>query len=572
MSLPVRILSALAALSLAGLVLSAGPTRCVGAPGAAGTARGAATPDARQHITADGMLRDVAALSADSMEGRGPGTAGDRMARAYLARRLAAAGFAPGGAHGAWEQAIPIVGLSLPGIGPWRFTGPGGEASFAWRTDYVGGSGLQQPRVEIADAEVVFVGYGIRAPEFAWDDFKGADLKGKVLLVLNNDPDWDPALFGGTTRLYYGRWDYKFEEGARRGAAAVIVVHTTPSAGYGWNVVERSWSGTQWDVPAGDEPRLRFRSWLTEAAARRLCALGGRDLDTLVAAARRRDFAPVPLGVRTSLAFDVKLERGETGNVIGVLPGRDPKLEREAVVLTAHHDHLGIGAPDSTGDRIHNGALDNATGCAQVLALAEAFAATKPRPRRSVIAVFTAGEEQNLLGARAYVAHPTFPLGRLAADINFDGANTWGRTADVAVVGRGKCDLEDRLVAAAAAQGRTVVGDPEPDKGYYYRADQLSFARAGVPSLYFGSGREYLGRPAGWGEQKELDFLRHRYHQPGDEIRPDWDLSGAVEDTQLGYVVGLEVANADAMPRWYPGDEFEPARKQALAEVAKTGR
>lgn len=560
MSLPVPILSALAAVSLAGVVLSAGPTRCAGAS------------DPAQRITAAGMLRDVAALSADSMGGRGPGTAGDRLARAYLARRLAETGFAPGGPDHSWEQAIPIVGLSLPGIGPWRFSGPGGEAAFEWRTDYVGGSGLQQPRVEIADAEVVFVGYGIRAPEFAWDDFKGADLAGRVLLVLNNDPDWDPAIFGGKTRLYYGRWDYKFEEGARRGAAAVIVVHTTPSAGYGWNVVERSWSGTQWDVPAGDEPRLRFRSWLTEAATRRLCALGGRDLDTLVAAARRRDFAPVPLGVRTSLAFDVKLQRGETGNVIGVLPGGDPELGREAVVLTAHHDHLGIGAPDSTGDRIHNGALDNATGCAQVLALAEAFAATKPRPRRSLVAVFTAGEEQNLLGARAYVAHPTFPLGRLAADLNFDGANTWGRTADVAVVGRGKCDLEDRLVAAAAAQGRTVVGDPEPDKGYYYRADQLSFARVGVPSLYFGSGREYLGRPAGWGDEKELDFLRHRYHQPGDEIRPDWDLSGAVEDMQLGYAVGLGVANADAMPRWYPGDEFEPARQRALEEAAKTGR
>jgi Zn-dependent M28 family amino/carboxypeptidase len=524
----------------------------------------------QQHITAAGMLQDIAALSADSMGGRAPGTAGDRMARAYLARRLEAIGFAPGGPDGSWEQAFPIVGLSLPGIGPWRFDGPAGEAVFQWREDYVGGSGVQAPHVAIEDAEVVFVGYGIRAPEFQWDDFKDADLRGKVLLVLNNDPDWDSTLFAGRKRLYYGRWDYKYEEAARQGAVAAIVVHTTPSAGYGWNVVARSWSGTLWDVAAGDEARLRFKSWLTEAAARRLCALGGRELDSLVSAAHRRDFVPVPLGVRTSFAFDVKVEQGETANVIGVLPGSDPALSREAVLFTAHHDHLGIGAPDSTGDRVHHGAVDNASGCAQVLALAEAFAATKPRPRRSIVALFTAGEEQNLLGARYYAAHPTFALGRIAADVNFDGANVWGRTADVAVIGKGKSDLEDRLAAAARDQGRRLVDDPEPDKGYYYRADQLSFARAGIPSLYFDSGRDYIGRPAGWGDAKSAEFLRLRYHQPGDRILPGWDLSGAVEDTQLGYVVGLGVANAGQLPAWYAGDEFEAARKRALEE-AKSG-
>ena len=524
-------------------------------------------PGPQQRITASGMLSDVAALSADSMGGRGPGTAGDRMARAYLTRRLKAIGLEPGGPDGSWEQTIPMVGLSLPGIGPWRFTGPGGEAAFQWREDFVGGSGVQAPHVAIEDAEVVFVGYGIEAPEFQWDDFKGADLKGKILLIMNNDPDWDSTLFAGKKRLYYGRWDYKYEEAAKQGAAAAIVLHTTPSAGYGWNVVARSWSGTLWDAPAGDEARLQFKSWLTEAAARRLCALGGRDLDSLIAAAHRRDFAPVPLGVRTSLAFDVKVEQGQTANVIGVLRGNDARLRGEAVLFSAHHDHLGIGAPDSTGDRIHHGALDNASGCAQVLALAEAFAATKPRPRRSVVALFTAGEEQNLLGARYYAAHPTFPLGRVAADLNFDGANVWGRTADVAVIGKGKSDLEDRLVVAARGQGRRVVDDPEPDKGYYYRADQLSFARVGVPALYFGSGRDYLGRPTGWGEQKRAEFLRLRYHQPSDKILPDWDLSGAVEDTQLGYVVGLEVANADKPPAWYKGDEFEAARKKTLEET-----
>jgi Zn-dependent M28 family amino/carboxypeptidase len=528
--------------------------------------------DPQQRITAAGMLHDIAALSADSMGGRGPGTAGDHMARAYLARRLEAIGFVPGGPHGSWEQVIPMVGLSLPGIGPWRFTGPGGEASFQWREDFVGGSGVQAPHVAIEDAEVVFVGYGMQAPEFQWDDFKGADLKGKVLLILNNDPDWDSTLFAGRKRLYYGRWDYKYETAAKQGAAAAIVLHTTPSAGYGWNVVARSWSGTLWDMPAGDEARLQFKSWLTEAAARRLCALGGRDLDSLVAAAHRRDFVPVPLGVRTSLAFDVKVELGRTANVIGVLPGSDDQLRWDAVLFTAHHDHLGIGAPDSTGDRIHHGALDNASGCAQVLGLAEAFAATKPHPRRSIVALFTAGEEQNLLGARYYAAHPTFPLGNLAADLNFDGANVWGRTADVAVIGMGKSDLEGRLVVAARGQRRRVVDDPEPDKGYYYRADQLSFARVGVPALYFGSGQDYIGRPPGWGERKDAEFLRLRYHQPGDKVLPDWDLSGAVEDTRLGYLVGLGVANAATLPAWYKGDEFEAARKQALEEAGGGGK
>jgi Zn-dependent M28 family amino/carboxypeptidase len=556
---PIRLSLAVVAVSSAVLVLAA-----LAAPPAV-------SPAPQQRITSAGMLHDIAALSADSMGGRGPGTAGDRMARAYLARRLAETGFAPGGPHGSWEQTILMVGLSLPGTGPWRFTGPGGEASFQWREDFVGGSGVQAPRVAIEDAEVVFVGYGIQAPEFRWDDFKGADLKGKVLLIMNNDPDWDSTLFAGRKRLYYGRWDYKYEMAAKQGAAAAIVLHTTPSAGYGWNVVARSWSGTLWDAPAGNEARLQFKSWLTEAAARRLCALGGRDLDSLIAAAHRRDFAPVPLGVRTSLAFDVKVEQGETANVIGVLPGGGDLLRWDAVLLTAHHDHLGIGAPDSAGDRIHHGALDNASGCAQVLAMAEAFAATKPRPRRSIVALFTAGEEQDLLGARYYAAHPTFPLGHIAADLNFDGANVWGRTADVAVIGKGKSDLEDRLVAAARDQRRRVVDDPEPDKGYYYRADQLSFARVGVPALYFGSGQDYIGRPAGWGEQKDAEFVRLRYHQPGDRILPGWDLSGAVEDTRLGYLVGLGVANGAKLPAWYPGDEFEAARQRTLAETGGGG-
>lgn len=521
-------------------------------------------PDAQELIGAEGILADVAALAADSMEGRGPGTAGDRRARAYLARRLAALGFEPGGADGSWEQPIELVGLTVEGFDRWRFTGPQGAAEFRWRDDFIGGSGVQRPHVAFADAEVVFAGYGIQAPEFGWDDFKGADLKGKVLLVLNNDPDWDPDLFAGPKRLYYGRWDYKYETAAGQGAAGVIILHTEESAGYGWNVVDRSWSGTQFEPPAGDEPRLLLKSWLTEPAVRRLCALGGKDLDALIAAARSREFAPVPLGVRTSAAFDVAVEKSLTANVVGVLPGSDPARRDEVVIYTAHHDHLGIGEPDSSGDRIYNGAADNASGCAQVLAIAEAFAAARPRPARGVMALFVAGEEQGLLGSQYYAAHPTVPLAHIAANINIDGGNLHGRTADVAVVGMGKSDLEDRLEAAAAAQGRRVVDEPEPDKGYYYRSDQLSFARVGVPALYFRSGQSFIGRPEGWGKAKEAEYRRLHYHQPSDEILPEWDLSGMVEDARLAYLVGLGVANDTALPAWYAGDEFEAARKKTL--------
>jgi hypothetical protein len=481
------------------------------------------------------------------------------MARRYLVRRLGEMGFQPGAEGGAWEQPITLLGLTARGLDRWRFSGPAGRAELRWSEEFIAASGLQARRASIPDAEVVFVGYGIQAPEFQWDDFKGADLRGKVLLILNNDPDWDSTLFAGPKRLYYGRWDYKYESAARQGAAGAIILHTEESAGYGWNVVRRSWSGTQFELPAGDEPRLQVKSWLTEPATRRLCALGGRDLDSLVAAARSRDFAPVPLGVRTSLAFDVALDTTLSANVVGVLPGSDPRLRDEAVVFSAHHDHLGVGEPDSTGDGIHNGAVDNASGCAQVLAIARAFSQTRPAPKRSVIALFVAAEEQGLLGSRYFAAHPTLPLERIAANVNIDGGNVLGRTSDVAVIGRGKSDLEDRLVVAARGQRRTVVDEPEPDKGYYYRSDQLNFARVGVPALYFKSGQSYLGRPAGWGKAMEAEYRRLHYHQPSDEVLDTWDLSGMAEDARLAYLVGLDVANGARSPAWYPGDEFESA-------------
>ena len=561
LAISLAVVSSFAAAAVAAAPLVA---RANGTPAAPPASRAA---DPAALITAAGLRADIAAIADDSTEGRAPGTPGDRKARGYLIRRLEEIGFQPGAADGQWEQPITFIGLTVQGLDLLRVAGPRGEATFRWGDEFICGAGVQEPRVSVPATEVVFVGYGIQAPEYQWDDFKGADLKGKILLVLNNDPDWDPALFAGRKRLFYGRWDYKFESAARQGAAAAIILHTEESAGYPWSVVRRSWSGTQFQLPAGPEPHLGFRGWLTEPAVRRLCTLAGRNLDSLIAAARSRDFRPVPLGVTTSLAFDVAIEQAPTANVIGVLSGSDPGLSDQAVVFSAHHDHLGVGAPDSTGDRIHNGALDNASGCAQMLAIERALAATRPGPRRSVIALFVAGEEQGLLGSQYYAAHPTRPLARIVADINFDGGNVLGRTSDVAVIGKGKSDLEDRLVTVARAQKRAVVDEPEPDKGYYYRSDQLSFARVGVPAIYFKSGQTFLGRPAGWGREREAEYRRRHYHQPSDELRPDWNFSGMIEDAQLAYRLGLDILNGATLPAWYKGDEFEAARKRTMAEA-----
>jgi len=411
----------------------------------------------------------------------------------------------------------------------------------------------------------VFVGYGIEAPEYQWDDFKGVDVKGKVLVMLNNDPDWDPKLFAGNTRLYYGRWTYKYESAARHGAAGVIIVHTTPSAGYPWQVVHSSWGGTQFELPAESEPRIQLKGWATEDAVRRLLKAGGADLDALVAKARSRSFKPVPLNLRTSIKFENDVSRVRTANVAGLLPGSDPKLRDEVVIYSAHHDHFGIGEPDKSGDRIYNGAEDNAAGCAQLLAIARAFAALPERPRRSVLFLFVAGEEQGLLGSKYYSLHPTFPAGKSAANINYDGGNFLGRTRDLTQVGAGKSSLDAIARALVEKQGRVLVPDQNPDKGYYYRSDQFSFAKIGVPALYFDEGTDYIGKPAGWGKQQHDAWTEHVYHQPSDQLNDSWNFDGMIEDATVGFEAGWLVAQADEMPAWNAGDEFEAARKKALA-------
>jgi Zn-dependent M28 family amino/carboxypeptidase len=426
---------------------------------------------------------------------------------------------------------------------------------------------VQQDRGSIKNAEVVFVGYGIQAPEYGWDDFKGQDLKGKVLLMLNSDPDWDPNLFAGNTRLYYGRWTYKYESAARQGAAGAIIVHTTPSAGYPFQVVQTSWSGEQVELPAENEPRVQVKTWMTEDAAKKLVALAGEDLSKLMESAKSKDFKPVALGITTSLDFTTKINRSQTANVYGVLKGSDPQVADEYVVYTAHHDHLGVGEPDAEGDKIFNGAMDNASGVAQLLAMGKAFKALPTPPRRSIMLLFVAAEEQGLLGSRYYAEHPSVPPGKMAANINYDGGNIWGRAKDIIYVGKGKSTLDADVDAIAKLQGRSVTPDQFPDRGFFYRSDQFNFAKIGVPALYLDTGTDFVGKPAGWGKEQHEAYEAKSYHQPSDEISDTWNYDGMIEDAQLGFWVGLNVANADAMPAWTPGDEFEAARKKALAEV-----
>ncbi|MBS0378039.1 MAG: M28 family peptidase [Proteobacteria bacterium] len=556
-----------AGIALAAAALALAATAEPAAP--QGLVPGAVEKAAHTLITPASLAGPIRFLASDLLEGRGPATRGDELSRLYLQTELEAMGYKPAFANGAWQQPFDIVGIKAQFPKTWSFTTRGGKVDLAWHEDYIAASAQQKEQVSVAGAGLVFVGYGIQAPEYHWDDFKGQDLTGKVLVVMNNDPDWDPNLFAGKRRLYYGRWDYKYESAARQKAAGAIIIHTTPSAGYPFQVVQSSWGGEQFELPQGSEPRLAFRAWATEDAVRRLVRSAGFDLDKLVESAKSRDFKPVDLGVTTSIAFTNTLSRVKTANVGGVLPGNDPKLSPQVVVYSAHHDHFGVGEPDKSGDKIYHGAVDNASGCAQVLAIARAFASLPQRPRRTILALFVAGEERGLLGSAYYAQHPSVAPGLLAANINIDGGNIFGRSREAVLVSLGKSSLDEVAEAVAKSQGRRLEGDQFPDRGYYYRSDQFSFAKIGVPALYFSEGTDIIGKPAGWGKQQHDDWELKKYHQPSDKLEDSWNFDGMVEDAQLDLIAGWLIAQADAMPTWKPGDEFEAARKKAIAALPK---
>ena len=519
---------------------------------------------AAEQIDADGLLAVVAEISADRYGGRAPGTEGDEMTLEFLAGALERVGFEPGAADGTWRQPFDLVGITARQPDAWTFSRGGERLDLDQGEEFIVASGVQRERAAVDGAEVVFVGYGIEAPEHDWDDFKGADLEGKVLLMLNNDPDWDPELFGGPERLYYGRWTYKYESAARQGAAGAIIIHTVPSSGYPWQVVQSSWTGTQYELPAGGEPRMQVEAWVTETAARDLVQLAGLELADLADRAKRRDFEPVPLGVETSITLENMLERTSSANVIGVLTGSDPELADEYVIYTAHHDHLGRTQDAAAGDTVYNGARDNASGVGMVLEIGEAFAALPDPPRRSIMLLFVGAEEQGLLGSEFFARHPTVPPGKIAANVNYDSGNIWGETRDITFVGLGKSTLDEAASRVAQFQERELKADEFVDQGYYYRSDQFNFAKIGVPAFYFRNGSDFVGRPEGWGLERIDEYNNEHYHQPSDELTDAWSFDGMVQDARFGFWAGLIVANADELPQWNPGDEFEAARREAI--------
>ncbi len=515
-------------------------------------------------ITPELIHSHITFLSDDLLEGRGPATRGDRLAQMYIATQYALLGLQPGSLDGTYFQKVPILGMKPDPAMVLRARRSEKTDQFKFYDEFVVFSGLQEPRVEVADVEVVFVGYGIVAPEQKWDDFKNTDVKGKILLMMNNDPATDdPKFFGGKARTYYGRWTYKYEIAAKKGAAGALIIHTSESAGYPWKVVQSSWSHERFSLADSPEPPLKMKGWMTEDAARRLVSLAGKDLDALRKSAESRKFRPVPLAVALSDTIVNTMRRLETANVLGLLRGSDPEKRREVVVYTAHHDHFGIGTPIK-GDSIYNGALDNASGTSLLLAVATGFAEGTPKPKRSVLFAAVAAEEQGLLGSEYYVAHPTFPLNKIVANINVDGANLLGMVRDIQMIGKGRSSLDATIESVAKEMGLGVVPDQSPELGFFYRSDQFNFAKAGIPSAYFHPGVDIKGKPAGWGKAQREKFIAEDYHQPSDEIKASWDFGGAVQQAHFTFLVGYRVANADGIPQWNRGDEFEAARKKSV--------
>ncbi len=522
--------------------------------------RGNPAQEVEHLITVPGFAGPLRILSHDLFEGRGVASRGDHLSRLYIATQFEMFGLEPGGdSDNRWEQRVPLVGITSEVTRPLSVKGAKGEASFSAPVDYTATAGGPGENQAFEHAEIVFVGYGIHAPEQNWDDFKGADLQDKVLLFMNNDPSSDPALFAGRTRLYYGRWSYKFEEAARRGAAGAIVIHTTPSAGYPFQVIQATHGRENFWLPfAKEEPHLKIRSWCSEEAARKMAALGGHDLDSLRARAETRDFRPVPLGVTADLAIHNSTRQLESANVLGILPGSDPKIRDEIVVVTAHFDHLGIGRPKK-GDAIYNGGLDNATGSAALISLARACAALESRPRRTILFAAVTAEESGLLGSKWYAKNPTFPRRKLVANFNIDGVNIWGRTTDIAMIGHGKNSLTTLADQVARRRGRVLVANPNVDLGLFYRSDHFSFARAGIPSAFFKAGSRFTEKNTGRTRIKRMYTTVH-YHQPSDEFDDRWVLDGAVADMHFILECLVRTANSDAAPTWTPGDEFEKNR------------
>jgi Zn-dependent M28 family amino/carboxypeptidase len=523
-------------------------------------------------ITGEGMLAHVRTLSSDAFEGRAPGTAGEDSTVAYLTAQFKALGLAAGNPDGSYVQPVELIGYTGASTASIRM----GRSQVPMRSklDFVAVSRHDTAEINVTDSEIVFVGYGVVAPEYGWDDYKDVDVRGKTVLIMVGDPPirdaadstrLDSTMFRGKAMTYYGRWTYKYEQASAKGAAAAIIIHQTGPAGYPWEVVSGSWGQENFDIPsAGASSRVAVEGWITEAKTRELFLASGRDFDGVSMHATTRQFTPLPLFGTASWQVRNTIRRVQSRNVVAKLEGSDPALKDEYVIYSAHWDHFGRNTT-LQGDQILNGALDNASGTAQMLEIAKAFTRLETPPKRSVLFLAVTAEEAGLVGAKYYAQHPLYPLDRTIANINIDGANQWGRTSDVVVIGLGNSTLDDVLDTVVTAAGRTIVPDPESEKGFFYRSDHFEFAKEGVPALYADAGVNYVGKPAGWGLEKRAEYTANDYHKPSDEIKPDWDLSGAVEDGQMLFEVGYRVAQSPRWPEWKPGTEFKAKREAMLA-------
>jgi Zn-dependent M28 family amino/carboxypeptidase len=566
-----------------GLVFLFACSACSGSGGVGAVSCGSSTPTAyapglstSTHvpigqlpaIDLDALLAHVKTLSSDEFEGRAPGTKGEELSVTYLADQFKKAALKPGNTDGTYFQNVPLVGIT-PAPAPLVFKKGAQQQTLKWKDDVVAWTKHVAPSASIENSELVFVGYGVVAPEFSWDDYKGADLKGKTLVMLVNDPpvpdpnnatELDAKTFGGKAMTYYGRWTYKYEIGAQKGAAGVLIVHETGPAGYGFNVVQGK-TGEQFDLVTPDKNmgRVAIEGWITLDQTKTLFQSAGQDFDALKAQAATREFKPVPLGVTASMTIRNTLRTIASRNVLAKLEGSDPKLKDEYVVYTAHWDHFG-----KTADGIFHGAEDDALGCAALIEVGRAFTKLPAPPRRSILFLAVTAEEQGLLGSQYYSVTPIYPLAKTVADINMDSWNVHGRTKDLTLVGFGASDLDDYARDAAAEQGRVVHGDAEPEKGFFYRSDHFNFAKQGVPALNPDAGVDYIGKPPEYAKQVRDEWNQDRYHTPKDVVYPDWDLSGTNEDLKVLFAVGYRVAQADKFPEWKPGNEFKAKRDQML--------
>lgn len=511
-------------------------------------------------ISGERIRAHVKFLASDLLEGRGVGARGGDLATEYIATQFALAGAKPAGDNGTYFQNLTLVGVDPQPSAQLSIAAANGSVEFKWLDQFVGITNRQQPDASF-DAEAVFVGHGITAPEFNWDDYAGIDVRGKVVVMFTGEPPSnDPAFFAGPALTYYGRWTYKYEQATRKGAIAAIIIHTTPTASYGWDVVRSSWGREDQQVKlAPGAPALAFAGWVTEEAGDRIAASVGKTSEQLLTMADARGFQAIPLPLHIRGRIPSKIREIHTRNVAAMVEGSDPRLKSEAVIFSAHWDHLGVGTPVN-GDSIYNGAADNATGCGMILELARAWAALPQKPRRSALFLAVTAEEAGLRGSEYYGRNPIVPAGKTAADINFDMFMPFGRSNDVILTGAERTTLWPLVQQAARRFDLAIDPDPHPSAGSYYRSDHFSFARAGIPAFSIEPGPDLAGKPPGAGQKLFDDFEEHHYHQPSDEYHDDWDFSGMEQFARFGFLIGVNVANSPKLPTWRANDEFLPAR------------